>query len=158
MTGARADCWGTVPRYNQCIVTSGQPGVGVSRYNYCIVTEEQKAWPLAMSRYNTTRAARRQTIGLRYAQGCEAQGHDTAAMPTTRPGHGHNMAQQTTCARGLSSLLAPWAHHARSQGQLCVHIVHLTYFWTRCTIIVTIWDTVHKIFQKKNQIKSNQIF
>ena len=144
-------------------MTSGQPGVGVSRYNYCIVTGEQKAWPLAMSRYNTTRAAIRQAIGLLYAQGRAAQGHDTAAMPATRPGHGHDMAQRTACARDLSSLRAPWAHHARSQGQLCVHIVHLTYFWTRCTVSVTIWDTVHEhcsqdFSKKKNQIKSNQIF
>ena len=58
--------------------------------------------------------ATRPAVGLRH----DREGsHDTAPMRAVR---------------------AVWAYHARSQGQLCVHTVHLAYFWTQCTVSVTV--------------------
>ena len=82
--------------------------------HYCIVTEE--SWPAGgVSRYSMQQrcdtAQRRATQGLRHGLG----------MLTTRPPH--SRPERTGRTMG-----APWAHHAVSQGQLCVHLVHPTSF------------------------------
>ena len=46
-------------------------------------------------------------------------------LAMTRSVLSHDTARR---ACGLSALRAPWGHHACSQGQLCVHTVHVTYF------------------------------
>ena len=103
---------------------------------------------------------------------CRETGHDTArqardtarhacdmagAGPTTRHIERHDTTQHARC---LGAVRAAWAYHARSQGRLGVHLVHLTQFWTQCIVSVTVWTDVHEHCSKdffflkiKNKIK-----
>ena len=71
------------------------------------------------------------------------------------------------CSPRHSSVSARSGCSARSLGAPCAQPgsvgcapVHPTQFWTQCTFSVTVWHTIHKIFQKNNKIKfcNNEIF
>ena len=130
-----------VSRYNTARAAIWHKAGVRSRYKICIMTRRGLRHGVVSryrQRHGHASARHRATIrplGLRH---CRPQGCDTAGA---RPRHDPTRA---ACERGLSALRTPWAHHARSQGQLCVHTVHLTYFWTQCIVSVTVWDTVHE--------------
>ena len=103
---------------------------------------------LRYARHSACRGARYRATTQPPVPATRSRGtRDTApgqACDTTRPG-----CDTVGAGPRHGAVHVPWAHHARSQGQLCVHIVHLTYFWTQCTVSVTVWTTVHKFFRKK---------
>ena len=77
--------------------------------------------------------------------------------PATRPVMGHDTAPLRATIRcgahGLSALRVNWAHHARSQGQLGVHMCTQPSFGLSALFQSLFgplfMNTVHTIFQKK---------
>ena len=143
----------------------------VSRYNR-LYRDRRKAWPLGVSRYNVaTRPGLccntvEEPATRRVVAGVCAQRHGRGLLDTTERGP----RQSLVCATIQPSAChdtAPCARHGLSgcaawvQG---VHLVHLTQFWTQCTVSLTVWTTVHEHYSqiffekiKKNKIKSNEI-
>ena len=104
-------------RYSPCIVTSGQLAEGVSRYNRLYCDSGAKVWPLAVSRYSTSRGCDTATAAATIRPSRRATRRGT---PATRPAtRRHDTAQ---CVLGRGVVRAAWVHHARCNGLLGVHL------------------------------------